>query len=64
MSTIMPKEESLRKAVKWISAQLDEDPQLPLMKLVDDTALRFDLSPKDSRFLINFYQEGQNNKDA
>ncbi len=59
MSTIMPKDEGLRKAVKWISEKLQNDPEASLMKLIGEASFKFDLSPKDGQFLMNFY----NNKD-
>lgn len=60
MSTIIPEGESIRKAVKWISDNLQEDPNQSIQKLVNEAMLRFNLSPKDSEFLINFYRK---NKD-
>ena len=50
MST--PSGESLRKAVKWISDERQARPDAPLVKLVDEAALRFDLSPLDQQWLI------------
>ena len=58
MSTVQPRGEQLRKAVKYISEMRKENPEIDLVKLVDDTALRFDLSPKDSEFLSRFVKEG------
>lgn len=61
MTTIMPEGESIRKAVKWISGELQENPNKSLQKLVNDAVMRFDLSPKDAEFLTSFYRKG--NKD-
>jgi hypothetical protein len=58
MTTVMPEGEALRKAVKWISAQITEDPDQSVQKLVNEAVTRFDLSPKDSDFLISFYKRG------
>lgn len=58
MATIMPEGEALRRAVKWISAELDGDPHQSVQKLINDAVTRFDLSPKDSEFLISFYKKG------
>ena len=60
MTTVMPEGEALRKAVKWISAQITEDPDQSVQKLVNEAVTRFDLSPKDSDFLISFYKKGGN----
>lgn len=59
MTTISPEGESLRKAVKWISGELQEDANKSLQKLVNEAVLRFDLSPKDSVFLTEFYRKGK-----
>ncbi|RMH77996.1 MAG: hypothetical protein D6681_20455 [Calditrichaeota bacterium] len=65
MSTILPEGEALRKAVKWISGKLQENPDTPIMQLVNEATLRFDLTPKDGEFLIRFYKEkrDEQNKD-
>ena len=57
MSTIMPEGEAIRKAVKWISDELQEDPSKSVKKLINNAVLRFDLSPKDTEFLFEFYRK-------
>ena len=47
-----PKGDALRKAVQWISEQRQERPEERLAKLVDEAALRFDLSPSDQDYLL------------
>ena len=59
MSPIMPEGESLRKAVKWISGELQENPDQPVQKLVEKAVFLYDLSPKDSDFLIRFIRESK-----
>ena len=59
MTTIMPEGEAVRKAVKWISDELKEDPGHSLHKLVNNAILRFDLSPKESEFLAEFYRKAK-----
>ena len=59
MSGLQPQGEKLRKAVKWISEKRKENPDINLAKLVDETSLKFDLSPKDSQFLSRFVKEAQ-----
>jgi hypothetical protein len=59
MTAISPEGESIRKAVKWISGELQEDANKSLQKLVNEAVLRFDLSPKDSVFLTEFYRKGK-----
>ncbi|KPK30274.1 MAG: hypothetical protein AMK69_03875 [Nitrospira bacterium SG8_3] len=58
MSTIQPKGEQLRQAIKWISAERQEDENRPIPQLIEKAALRFNLSPKDEEFLRSFYKQG------
>jgi hypothetical protein len=53
----MPEGDAIRRAVKWISAHLEEKPGLSSQKLVQDAVLRFDLSPKEAEFLLEFYRK-------
>ncbi len=57
MTTIMPEGEDLQKAVKWISAHLEENPSQSINKLIEKAVFTFDLSPKDADFLLNFYRK-------
>ena len=54
MTTIQPQGEALKKAVQWISQERKKNPDINLAVLVDKTAFQFDLSPKDSEFLLRF----------
>ena len=64
MSNIVPEGEATRNAVKWISGNLQDDPDQSVQKLVNEAILRFDLSPKDSDFLIRFYSKKQADADT
>jgi hypothetical protein len=55
--TIIPDDEKLKRAVKWISDKLNENENLSRSKIVSEACLRFNLDPKQSMFLINFYKE-------
>ncbi|MCD6353246.1 MAG: hypothetical protein J7M06_03435 [Proteobacteria bacterium] len=57
MTNIMPEGESLRKAVKWISENRKVDSDKPVIELVNEATMRFDLSPNDGEFLIKFYRD-------
>lgn len=59
MATIMPEGEAIRKAVKWISDNLQDDPNKSVQKLINEAVMRFDLSPKDAEFLTDFYRKGK-----
>ena len=49
--TIIPQSEILRQALRWISAERSTHPDQPLRRILDDAALRFDLSPAQQEWL-------------
>jgi hypothetical protein len=53
--SIQPEGEDLRRAVKWVSEMTKDCSGKPLMKLIEEAALKFDLAPKDQEFLIRTY---------
>ena len=57
MATVMPQGENIRKAVKWISEKIQENPGKTPLGFVNDAVMRFDLSPKDGEFLFEFYRK-------
>ena len=59
MSNILPEGEELHRAIKWISDHLQDDAGQPLQPLVQQAIFRFNLSPKDSEFLIDFYRKAK-----
>ena len=59
MSTIIPEGEDLHRAIKWISAHLQENPDQPLQKLMQEAIFKYDLSPRDSDALLNFYSKAK-----
>ena len=59
MATVMPQGEAIRRAIKWVSERLQEEPETPLKKLVNQAVQRFDLSPKEAEFLDQFYSDSQ-----
>ena len=62
MSEITPTGEPLRRAVRYISDQLRENEDKPLLSLVDEASQRFDLTPKQAEYLIRFYREALQRK--
>ncbi len=56
MAGVLPEGESLRRAVRWISGRREENPEKPLMALVDEAMRRFDLTPVQSEYLVRFYR--------
>ncbi len=61
MTEALPKGEDLRRAVKWVSANLQENSDQPVQPLVQEAIFKFDLSPMDADFLNRFYS---NEKEA
>lgn len=57
MSAVIPSGEDIRKAVKWISDNLEANPEQARMKLIETAVFKFDLSPLDTDFLINFFSK-------
>jgi hypothetical protein len=45
-------EAPIKQATKWIDDQLRDNPRADRMRLVDEAARRFDLSPLDAEFLL------------
>lgn len=60
MPTIQPEGENIRKVLKWISGQVEDHPGTPLNNLVNEAILRFDLNPREAKFLVNFYKKEKN----
>jgi len=56
VSTIHPKGEQLRRAVKWVSENRKEDASREIGPLLQEASLRFNLSPKEEAFLREFYE--------
>ncbi len=57
MSTILPRGESLRRAVRFVSDRLREENPPRLAALVSEATLRFDLKPNEGEYLIRFYRD-------
>ncbi len=62
MNDTLPKGEDLRRAVKWVSGNLQDDPGQPFQPLVQEAIFKFDLSPLDAEFLFRFFTEGTRNE--
>jgi hypothetical protein len=62
MHDILPEGEDLRRAVKWISANLQDGADKKIHKLVEEAIFKFDLSPKDADFLMNFFSQRKEEK--
>ncbi len=57
MATIMPEGEEIKKAIKWISENLEsKKKEQSLQTLVEKAVFKFDLSPVDAEFLTGFFK--------
>jgi len=57
MSSIQPQGDNIRKAVKWISEERQADTAANNNRLVEQAAVKFNLSPNEVEFLIKFVKE-------
>jgi len=57
MHDLLPDGEDIRRAVKWVSQNLQENPGQSVQPLVHKATFKFDLSPKDAEFLIRLYSQ-------
>ncbi len=49
---ILPEGEGLRAALRWLAERRQADADTPRTKLIDEAALKFDLSPVEVEFLL------------
>lgn len=56
MATVMPKEELVRRALKYIVERRQADPSLSFYALLDDASVRFNLSPRDQEALEHLFR--------
>jgi hypothetical protein len=57
--SILPEGEQLRRAVKCVSDEHTEHPEVPLYTVIEKACLKFDLTPKDEEFLMRYITEGR-----
>ncbi|NWF76207.1 MAG: hypothetical protein HXY53_06485 [Nitrospirae bacterium] len=62
--SVLPEGEQLRRAVRWISSERQERGCDTLAKLIQEACIKFDLSPSDTEFLMNFFSEKKSEKQA
>ena len=57
MHELLPDGDDIRRAVKWVSGTIQENPGKPVQPLVQEAIFKFDLSPRDAEFLIMFFSQ-------
>ena len=53
-----PGGDTIRSALKWLAEQRLAHPTAPRMKLIEEAALRYDLTPLEVDFLATSWKEG------
>ncbi len=54
--SIAPKGEPLQRAVRWLSSRRMDGDKTPRDKLIDQAALKFDLTPLETEFLLRNFE--------
>lgn len=62
MATIMPQSELVRRAFAYVAEIREEAPSKPLSAIIDDAAMRFNLSPLDSEALQRLFRSDTGEK--
>lgn len=62
MRDLYPESEALRKAVRWISDQRQDQPNIKLSSLIEKAVFKFDLTPQESLHLYEFYRNALEKK--
>ena len=57
MSTVQPQGEAIRRAVKWISEERQSGSSTKDSRLVEQAAVKYNLSPQEVEFLSKFVKE-------
>ncbi len=55
--TVVQHSEELDRAIKWLGARLEEDPNQPIALLVSEAGPRFNLSPSDQDTLVRLARQ-------
>lgn len=56
-SDLLPEGEEWRRAMCWVSRQLQDDPAHPWRPLVQEATFKFDLSPREAELLLDFFRQ-------
>jgi hypothetical protein len=59
MSAVGLEGDAIRNALKWLAERRLEEPTAPRLKLIDEAARRYDLTPLQVEFLVSNWREGR-----
>ena len=62
MTTVMPEGENIRKAVRWVSEERQAHPDKTADTLANEAVLKFDLSPRETEYLVRFVRGDEDGK--
>ena len=54
---VVPAGDGIRSALRWLAERRQADPAAARMKLIEEAALRFDLTPLETDFLARSCKE-------
>jgi hypothetical protein len=54
---VVPSGDGIRSALRWLAERRQADPAAARMKLIEEAALRFDLTPLETDFLARSWKE-------
>ncbi len=56
---ILPQGDGLQRAIRWLASRRREGDAAPRDMLIDEAALRFDLTPLETEFLLRNFEVKQ-----
>jgi hypothetical protein len=63
MNTIMPQSALVKKAAVFVSETKAEQPEKNLSAIIDEAAMRFNLSPLDSEALLRLFSDSDDESE-
>ena len=64
MSSVVPQSELLRRAVQYVSDMQKDHPEKKIAAILDDTSMRFNLSPLDSETLYRLFSKKEHSSGS
>ncbi|MBW1614934.1 MAG: hypothetical protein JRJ49_00035 [Deltaproteobacteria bacterium] len=55
--SVQPKGEHIKKAIKWLSAQREENKNKSEEAILEEVSVRFNLSPNDTEYIKKFVKD-------
>ncbi len=55
--SIQPEGEHIKKAIKWLSDQREDNKNKPEEAILEDVSVKFNLSPNDTEYIKKFVRD-------